>query len=63
MKPTEGRRRVIIEEVQPTIDAGRYPAKRVIGDTVKVTAAIFSDGHDHIAPRNANGKMFRSRRW
>jgi starch synthase (maltosyl-transferring) len=51
MKPTEGRRRVIIEEVQPTIDAGRYPAKRVIGDNVTVTAAIFSDGHDHIAAR------------
>jgi starch synthase (maltosyl-transferring) len=51
MKPTEGRRRVIIEEIQPTIDAGRYPAKRVLGDTVTVTAAIFSDGHDHVAAR------------
>jgi starch synthase (maltosyl-transferring) len=51
MKPTEGRRRVIIEEIQPTVDAGRYPAKSVVGDTVTVTAAIFSDGHDHVAGR------------
>jgi starch synthase (maltosyl-transferring) len=51
MKPTEGRRRVIIEEIQPTIDAGRYPAKRVLGDNVTITAAIFSDGHDHVAAR------------
>jgi starch synthase (maltosyl-transferring) len=51
MKPTEGRRRVVIEEVQPQIEAGRYPAKRVLGDTVEISAAIFSDGHDHVAAR------------
>ena len=51
MKPVEGRRRVVIEEIQPQIDNGRYPAKRILGDTVKVTAAIFSDGHDHVAAR------------
>src|ERR1700712_558158 len=62
MKPTEGRRRVIIEEIQPQVDGGRYPAKRVIGDTVTVTAAIFSDGHDHVAAR----LLYRhasSRKW
>ena len=51
MKPTEGRRRVVIEEVQPEVNAGRYPAKRAIGDNVTVQAAIFSDGHDHVAAR------------
>jgi starch synthase (maltosyl-transferring) len=51
MKPIEGRRRVMIEEIQPQVDAGRYPAKRILGDTVTVTAAIFTDGHDHIASR------------
>ncbi len=51
MKPTEGRRRVVIEEVQPEVNAGRYPAKRAIGDQVTVQAAIFSDGHDHVAAR------------
>ncbi len=51
MKPTEGRRRVVIEEVQPQVDGGRYAAKRVVGDVVEVTAAIFGDGHDHVAGR------------
>lgn len=51
MKPTEGRRRVVIEEVQPEVNAGRYPAKRVAGDQLTVQAAIFSDGHDHVAAR------------
>ena len=51
MKPSEGRRRVVIEEVQPQVNGGRYPAKRVLGDQVTVTAAIFSDGHDHVAAR------------
>jgi starch synthase (maltosyl-transferring) len=51
MKPTEGRQRIVIEEIQPTVNAGRYPAKRVVGDTVTVTAAIFGDGHDHVAAR------------
>jgi starch synthase (maltosyl-transferring) len=51
MKPSEGRFRVVIEEVQPEIDGGRYPAKRTLGDSVTVTAAIFSDGHDHVGAR------------
>jgi starch synthase (maltosyl-transferring) len=49
MKPAEGRKRVIIEEIKPQVDCGRYPARRFVGDTVEVTAAIFSDGHDHVA--------------
>ena len=48
MKPGEGRNRVIIEEVQPVVDCGRYPACRILGDRVTVTAAIFGDGHDHL---------------
>jgi starch synthase (maltosyl-transferring) len=51
MKPSEGRSRVVIEQIEPSVDAGRYPAKRVLGDIVEVTAAIFADGHDHIAAR------------
>jgi starch synthase (maltosyl-transferring) len=51
MKPAEGRKRVIIEEVRPEVDCGHYPAKRTIGDTVTVTAAVFGDGHDHVAGR------------
>ncbi len=51
MKPLEGRKRVVIEEVQPQVDCGRYPAKRILGDAVTVTAAVFGDGHDHVAGR------------
>src|SRR6478736_9009616 len=43
-----GKKRVIIENVQPVVDGGLYPAKRTIGERVDVTAAIFGDGHDHI---------------
>jgi starch synthase (maltosyl-transferring) len=43
-----GTARVIIENVQPEIDGGLYPAKRTVGERVDVTAAIFGDGHDHI---------------
>ncbi len=64
MKPSEGRRRVVIEEVQPQVNGGRYPAKRIIGDQVTVTAAIFSDGHDHVGARllyrHSDEKDFKS---
>lgn len=43
-----GKRRVIIENVQPRVDGGLYPAKRTVGERVDVTAAIYGDGHDHI---------------
>ncbi|MDP9132086.1 MAG: DUF3416 domain-containing protein, partial [Nitrospirota bacterium] len=42
----EGRQRVAIERVEPEIDCGRYPVKRVVGDTVVVEADLFADGHD-----------------
>ena len=47
--PAEGRRRVIIEGVSPAVDAGRFPAKRTVGDLVQVEADIFTDGHDAIS--------------
>lgn len=43
-----GQQRVIIENVQPEVDGGMYPAKRTVGESVEVTADIFCDGHDHI---------------
>jgi starch synthase (maltosyl-transferring) len=42
----DGRRRVAIEGVSPEIDAGRYPIKRVPGETVVVEADAYADGHD-----------------
>jgi len=42
------RRAVIIEDVQPSVDGGRYPVKRVVGTTLTVTADIFREGQDAI---------------
>ena len=41
-----GKQRVVIQKVQPEIDAGRFPIKRVIGESVVVEADVFADGHD-----------------
>lgn len=49
MSQEKGRKRVIIEGVKPEIDGGRFPIKRVIGDTVVVEADIFADSHDAIS--------------
>ena len=46
---SDGRARVIIECVQPCVDDGAFPAKRVEGDDVAVEADIFADGHDLIS--------------
>jgi starch synthase (maltosyl-transferring) len=40
------RRTIIIERIEPELDGGRYPVKRVVGDQLIVTADIFADGHD-----------------
>jgi starch synthase (maltosyl-transferring) len=45
----EGRRRVVIEGITPQVDGGRFPAKRTVGDQVRVEADVFTDGHDAIA--------------
>jgi starch synthase (maltosyl-transferring) len=42
-------RRVIVENVRPQVDGGRFPIKRVTGELVKVSADIFAEGHDLLA--------------
>jgi starch synthase (maltosyl-transferring) len=44
----EGRIRVVIENVAPEINGGRYPVKRAAGETVAVEADVYADGHDQI---------------
>ena len=34
----DGRRRVVIENVQPEIDSGRFPIKRIMGQIIEVQA-------------------------
>jgi starch synthase (maltosyl-transferring) len=40
--------RIVIQYPAPAVDDGRYPAKRCVGDTVRVEADIFRDGHEII---------------
>jgi starch synthase (maltosyl-transferring) len=49
LKLKDGRNRVVIEAVSPAVDDGRFPAKRSVGDLVRVEADIFTDGHDAVA--------------
>lgn len=49
MLPEEGRNRVIIEGVEPEIDGGRFPIKRINGEETVVEANILADGHDALA--------------
>ncbi|MFD2515115.1 alpha-1,4-glucan--maltose-1-phosphate maltosyltransferase [Pontibacter locisalis] len=48
MEGIEGTKRVVIENVKPQINCGKYPAKRVVGENITITADVFSDGHDEV---------------
>lgn len=45
------RPRLVIEDVSPCVDSGRYPAKGTQGQAVTVNATIFADGHNRLAAR------------
>ena len=40
--------RIHIQYPQPTVDAGRYPAKRTVGEPVLVSCDVFRDGHEKL---------------
>jgi starch synthase (maltosyl-transferring) len=40
---------VVIENIEPSIDGGLYPVKRVVGQELKVSADIFKEGHDQMS--------------
>jgi starch synthase (maltosyl-transferring) len=40
---------VVIENMEPCLDGGRYPVKRVVGQELQVSADVFKDGHDQIS--------------
>jgi starch synthase (maltosyl-transferring) len=45
------RARVVIENVEPQVDHGRFAIKRVVGDRVVVEADVFADGHDVVSAK------------
>ncbi len=54
--------RVIIENIQPAVNAGRHPIKRVLGEQVHLTATVLVDGHDVIQAAVVF-KHQNSRKW
>jgi len=46
LDPKDLRRTVVIENVAPVVDGGRYPIKREVGGSVEVSADVFKEGHD-----------------
>ena len=46
LKLSDGRVRAVIERLSPSVDGGRFAAKRIAGDEVVVEADCFTDGHD-----------------
>ncbi len=49
--PERGRVRTVIESITPQVDSGRFAVKRVVGDSVRVEADVFTDGHDTVLCR------------
>ena len=38
--------RLVIEDVRPAVEGGRYAVKRIVGDSLTVDATVYRDGHD-----------------
>src|SRR5260370_32332703 len=53
---------VVIENVQPLLDGGDYPIKRVVGEDLVVEADIFKDGHDVVAA-GLKWRVLGKREW
>ncbi|WP_418320912.1 alpha-1,4-glucan--maltose-1-phosphate maltosyltransferase [Piscinibacter sakaiensis] len=45
----DGRIRVVIESITPSVDDGKFAVKRIVGDRLEVEADVFADGHDVVA--------------
>ena len=55
-------RRFRIEDVYPRVDGGRFPVKRIVGETVEVWADVFRDGHD-VAAAALVWRLERDSEW
>ena len=61
-KPIPHAPTVVIDEIYPSIEGGRYPVKRVVNEPLAVSADIFKDGHDVITAM-LKWRKAGSRRW
>ncbi|GAA3441896.1 alpha-1,4-glucan--maltose-1-phosphate maltosyltransferase [Planomonospora venezuelensis] len=41
--------RIPIQDIHPTVEGGRRPAKAAAGETFEITAVVFREGHDAVA--------------
>jgi starch synthase (maltosyl-transferring) len=54
--------RIVIQAPLPSVDGGRYPCKRCVGDRIAVSADIFRDGHE-LLRAVVRYRAPRARRW
>ena len=52
----EGRRRAVIEAVEPQLDCGRFPLKRIVGDEIVVRA-------EGVGRDRGDARGHRARSW
>jgi len=52
----------VIENLQPLVDSGRYPIKRIVGEDLVVEADVFKDGHDAVAAA-LKWRILGKRQW
>lgn len=59
---TDGKKRVVITNVSPRVEGGKFSAKAVIHEAITLSADVFCDAHDEIAAsayiRHANKKVW-----
>ncbi|MGK2911613.1 MAG: alpha-1,4-glucan--maltose-1-phosphate maltosyltransferase [Sphingobium sp.] len=41
--------RLVLENIEPSVDGGSFAVKRVVGESVRVSATLFADGHEQLA--------------
>ncbi len=41
--------RFLVEDIYPSVDGGRYPLKRIVGESIDVWADLLREGHDLLA--------------
>src|SRR5690606_27169149 len=63
MRSPGGKKRVVITNVSPKVEEGRFPAKAVIDEDICISADIVGDGHDVVAAsayvRHAADRLWR----
>ena len=57
----DGRKRAVIERITPSVDGGRFAAKRIAGDEVVIEADCFADGHERLPACCCGGARARRR--